>query len=262
LLVSINPGGPNGGSATQYFLGGFDGHKFTPFDTETRWMDFGTDNYAGVTFANTVNKAILMGWMNNWQYAQDVPTDNWRGAATLPRELTIKEVNNKMFLASYPIKAFDQLLTKTASFKKSMVTGKQKLTTQIDNGSGLFQLEVSKLPVQDFSIVLSSDKGDKLIIGYEKTNNRYFIDRTASGKVDFEPGFGKKHFAPRVSASDKISLRLIADAASVEMFADDGLTVMTDVFFPNKVMSNIHLTSTRGISMKNVKCTKINAASQ
>jgi fructan beta-fructosidase len=260
LLVSMNPGGPNGGSATQYFLGDFDGNKFTPFDKETRWMDYGTDNYAGVTFANTGNKTILMGWMNNWQYAQVVPTSNWRGATTLPRELTIKTVNNKMFLASYPVKAFDQLLADRIPLQKIKTKGSYDLSTK--TGAGVVRLDITDVPRDDFSIVLSSDSGDKLVVGYDQTNNLYYIDRTQSGKTDFEPGFAKRHTAPRIVSNTPIKLTLIADAASVELFADDGLTVMTDVFFPKKAISNIQFRSARGISMNNVKCTRIKAALQ
>ena len=90
LLVSINPGGPNGGSATQYFTGKFDGHKFSPFQTGTRWIDYGPDDYAGVTRANTGNRRIFLGWMSNWQYATVVPTEKWRSANTVPRELTLE----------------------------------------------------------------------------------------------------------------------------------------------------------------------------
>jgi fructan beta-fructosidase len=82
LFVSVNPGGPNKGSATQYFIGEFDGSKFTPLDTDARWVDWGADNYAGVTWSNTGNRRIFLGWMSNWQYAQVVPTQKWRSAMT------------------------------------------------------------------------------------------------------------------------------------------------------------------------------------
>ncbi|MGB4846778.1 MAG: glycoside hydrolase family 32 protein, partial [Saprospiraceae bacterium] len=103
LLVSFNPGAPNGGSTTQYFLGDFDGKVFTPSDTTTRYMDYGPDHYAGVTFSNTSHRRILIGWMSNWQYAQVVPTDPWRSAMTIPRELDLKDVDGKLYLISNPV---------------------------------------------------------------------------------------------------------------------------------------------------------------
>ena len=92
LIVNINPGGPNGGSATQYFIGDFDGKKFTPINTDTKWIDYGPDEYAGVTWSNTGNRKIFLGWMSNWSYAQLVPTQTWRSAMTLPRNLSLVHV--------------------------------------------------------------------------------------------------------------------------------------------------------------------------
>ncbi len=94
LVVNINPGGPNGGSATQYFTGRFDGHTFTPFQTDTRWLDYGPDEYAGITWSNTGDRKIFMGWMSNWQYANLVPTQNWRSAMTIARELGIEKIGD------------------------------------------------------------------------------------------------------------------------------------------------------------------------
>jgi fructan beta-fructosidase len=102
LLVSINPGGPNGGSATQYFTGTFDGHTFMPFQTDTRWIDYGPDDYAGVTWANTGERKIFLGWMSNWQYANLVPTEKWRSAMTTPRDLSLQKINDKYYITSAP----------------------------------------------------------------------------------------------------------------------------------------------------------------
>ena len=259
LFVSINPGGPNNGSATQYFLGNFDGKQFTPVDTTTRWIDWGTDNYAGVTFSNTGKRTIFMGWMSNWQYAQDVPTDSWRSAMTIPRELGIKSVNKKMFLVSKPIRELNSLAKETISLKNINAKNGYNLNAKTGKITGLFQLDIPELPVNDFSIVLSNDDGDELVIGYDKTNNQYYIDRTQAGKKDFEPGFAKRHTAPRISVSKAINIKLVADIASVELFADDGLTVMTDIFFPRSTISKISIKS-GGLPIKNLKYTKLNPA--
>lgn len=239
LLVSINPGGPNGGSVTQYFIGDFDGKNFTPMDDEQRWMDYGPDNYAGVTFSNLGDRKVLMGWMSNWQYAQVVPTEKWRGAFTLPRELSLKKAGGKIYLASSPAKEFDKILGKKAPLEKN---------------PGLFQLEFSASAAKDFSVSLSNAKNEELIIGYDKAANKYYIDRTKSGKVDFEPGFAKRVEAARISDDKNIKLRLVADVASVELFADDGLTVMTAIFFPSSLLNNVNV---KGVDENNVKLTAI-----
>ncbi len=250
LLVSINPGGPNGGSATQYFTGDFDGKTFTPFETETKWMDYGTDNYAGVTYSNTGDRKILIGWMNNWQYAQVVPTRNWRGAMTIPRELYLKEVNKKVFLASKPVKKFDKMLVKSTTVSNINIKNSYNLGTKLGAKGSLFQLSLTDIAANDFSIVLSNKKGEELVIGYDKTANQYFIDRRKSGRIDFETGFAKRHVAPRISTNKNISLKIIADVASVELFADDGLTVMTDIFFPNQVYTTVTIRSSKGVTVK------------
>jgi len=103
LLVNLNPGGPNKGSATQYFLGSFDGHRFSPLSTQTQWLDYGPDEYAGVTWSNTGNRRLFIGWMSNWMYANQVPTETWRSACTIPRELRLVKLGAGYKLASMPV---------------------------------------------------------------------------------------------------------------------------------------------------------------
>ncbi|ADB39193.1 glycoside hydrolase family 32 protein [Spirosoma linguale] len=262
LLVSINPGGPNGGSATQYFVGDFNGKTFTPYSKATKWMDYGTDNYAGVTFANTGNRTILMGWMSNWQYANVVPTDPWRSANTVPRTLGLREVNKELFLTSVPVKELDILKGETVPMKNLTVKGEYDLTPKTKNETGLFKLDLTTQNATDFSIVLANEQGNELVIGYDKAANTYYIDRSRSGKVDFEKGFGKRHTAPRLAVDGKISLSLLIDVASVELFADNGLPVMTDIFFPDKPMSKLSIKSTTGISISSLTYTKMASAVQ
>jgi len=259
LLVSINPGGPNGGSATQYFTGDFDGSTFTPVDKEVRWMDYGTDNYAGVTFFNTGKRTLLMGWMSNWQYAQEVPTTAFRSAMTLPREMGLEKVNGHFYLTSRPAKEVENLL---GASRNSKNVNMDKTFEIASDANGLFDVELTDLPKENFRVELSNSLNEVLVIGYDQASNHYFIDRSESGKKDFEAGFGKKHEAPRVSDKSKINLRIIADRASVEVFADDGLTVMTDIFFPNRPYSHIRLktgkkTKVGGIRYAVVKPAKV-----
>uniref|UniRef100_UPI003B3AE57E glycoside hydrolase family 32 protein n=1 Tax=Spirosoma sp. TaxID=1899569 RepID=UPI003B3AE57E len=166
LIVNINPGGPNKGSAAQYFLGDFDGKDFNAYSRQTKWMDFGTDNYAGVTFSNTGNRTILMGWMNNWQYANKVPTMNWRGATTIPRELGLKEVNKDLILTSTPIKELDELDGKTTSFANVDVKGSADLTAKTGGKYDTFKLTLTAPAGNDLALVLSNDQGNELVIGY------------------------------------------------------------------------------------------------
>lgn len=258
LVVNINPGGPNGGSATQYFTGNFDGHTFTPDATQTKWLDYGPDEYAGITWSNTGNRKIFFGWMSNWEYAQVVPTKNWRSANTIPRELSLKKVNNEFWIASNPVKELNGLPGNSQSLSALSINPTEYITKRLGKVDGIFQLDLKAVPVADFSIELSNSKGDILTIGFDKSANEYYIDRTHSGLVDFNQAFAQKHTAPRFSDSKFINLQLIADKASVELFADDGLTTMTSIFFPKKPISTIKIRSSQnGLVIKELKLKKI-----
>jgi fructan beta-fructosidase len=253
LLVSINPGGPNGGSATQYFTGSFDGKTFVPEVEKTKFIDYGTDNYAGVTWSNTGARKVFIGWMNNWQYANVVPTNGWRGAATIPRELSLEEVDGEHFISSVPVKELEAI-QKVIYKKSSLALSKElDLSKPIRNTNGQFKLDMTLDASNDFQILLSNKVGQELIIGYDHEKGTYYIDRTKAGKSDFEAGFAKKHTAPRISKSKEIKLSLVADVASVELFADNGLTVMTDVFFPDEIMNDLKVLSLKTRSLKDVR---------
>lgn len=260
LLASINPGGPNGGSATQYFVGDFNGHTFTPYATQTKWMDYGTDNYAGVTFANTGTRTILMGWMSNWQYATVVPTSPWRSAMTVPRVLGLKEVNREVFLTSTPAKELDKLDQKSTSIPGLTLKGSYDLGARLKNTTGLFRLDLTTQTADDFSVVLANGQGEELVLGYDKAANQYFIDRTHAGKADFEKGFARRHTAPRLSTDQPLSLTLVVDVASVELFADEGLITMTDIFFSSQPMTRLYLKSTTGIRLPTLIYTPLSSA--
>lgn len=233
LIVSINPGGPNGGSATQYFTGQFDGHQFTPYQTDIRWIDWGPDDYAGVTFSNTGSRKIFLGWMSNWQYANVVPTEKWRSATTIPRDLGLEKIGDKFYVTSAPSKEMGALQEKRADIKDNKAT--------LD---GPAVLQFSSDQLESFAVTLSNDSAQKTVVGYDKLKNEYYIDRTLSGKVDFEKGFASRSVATRMATGFAADIVLIIDVASVELFADHGLTVMSAIFFPEKDYTNLTIDPT------------------
>ena len=242
LLSNINPGGPNKGSSTQYFVGSFDGKTFQPYDQEIRWADFGPDEYAGVTWSNTGDRRIFTGWMSNWLYAQVVPTEKWRSALTVARELSIKEVGGKFYLSSLPVKELNK-------YKGSNVPVQQGSISY--DGTAL--IEVSTIAANDFSFRISNNNGEYIVIGFEKNENRFYIDRTQSGKTDFHKEFAQKSVANRISTANTINLKLLLDRTSVELFADDGLNVMSSIFFPSSTFNTIQATG--ALLAKNVSIT-------
>ena len=252
LIVNLNPGGPNGGSATQYFTGQFDGNKFTPYQTDTRWLDYGPDEYAGVTWSNTDDRKIFLGWMSNWQYANVVPTNPWRSAMTVPRDLNIQKVGDKFMVASKPVSELETITEKPQTLE-NINAENYNLTEKTGKLRGPARLQISADEIESFSIILSNSKDERVIIGYDKTSNNYFIDRTNSGKVVFEKGFAAKHTAPRFSEKNNFDFTLIIDNASVELFADNGLTVMTEIFFPNENYSQVQLKSNPGFIIESLQ---------
>jgi fructan beta-fructosidase len=258
LVINLNPGGPNGGSATQYFTGQFDGNKFIPYQTDTRWLDYGPDEYAGITWSNTGNRKIFLGWMSNWEYATVVPTEKWRSAMTIPRELGIEKVGNKFLVTSSPVKELASLEGKPFTAADVEVSN-YDLTGKTGKLSGPCRLTIASDQIEPFDITLSNAVGEKVDIGYDRITNNYFIDRTHSGNVSFEKGFAKKHFAPRLSIKSNMNMTLIIDNSSIELFADDGLTVMTEIFFPGSLLTNINIRSANDFKIRSLTFNSLNS---
>ncbi|MHA4843839.1 glycoside hydrolase family 32 protein [Flavitalea antarctica] len=236
LLVSINPGAPNSGSATQYFTGQFDGKTFIPTDTLTRWMDLGPDNYAGVTFSNMAGQRVLMGWMSNWDYADHVPTLEWRSAMTLPRELGLTNIDGKPILTSKPVNETQKLRGRQFKVGDVKVNGTYDLGSKAGkNTNGLYEVYFEADAASDVSVKLANNLNQFVTIGFDRQKNQFYIDRSSSGRQGFNNSFFKRSVATRNSRDQKIKFHLFIDHSSVELFADDGTTVMTALFFPDEV---------------------------
>jgi fructan beta-fructosidase len=247
LLVSINPGGPNRGSATQYFTGNFDGTIFTPFQTDARWIDYGADDYAGVTFSNTGNRKIFIGWMNNWLYANHVPTIEWRGATTIPRELHLQKIDDKYYLTSQPVKELEGIQNDPILLQNFLASD-----YSISVKPTPFQISLSTDTITSYNIILSNEAGEKLDIAFEKFTNEYFITRRQAGNSSFDPTFPSLHKAPRLTRTINSNITLVVDRASIELFADNGLTVMTDICFPSQPWTKVSFLS-EGMIVKELK---------
>ncbi len=253
LIVNLNPGGPNKGSATQYFLGDFDGENFSPFNTNVKWLDYGPDEYAGITWSNTGNRIIFIGWMSNWMYANVVPTEKWRNAMTIPRELKLKHVGKDIFIASKPVPEISGIQAKPVIAQNIKIAKSINIADKTGKVKFPCRLNLNMEGIKDFSLVLSNDMGEEVVIGFDKKRNQYFIDRTKSGKTDFQKDFAARHVAPRLTDNTKMNITLVIDVSSVELFADDGLTVMTEIFFPNKPYNQIHIQSPESVLIKKLE---------
>ncbi|MGI9542007.1 MAG: glycoside hydrolase family 32 protein [Cyclobacteriaceae bacterium] len=247
MIVSLGDGSPNGGSGTMYFIGDFDGETFknsNPSD-QVLWIDYGRDNYAGVTWSDIPEKdgrTLFLGWMSNWQYAQIVPTKSWRSAMTVPRSLSLKSTDQGLRVVSSPVSELEALRG-----SKDWNALDLQTPASFENGTAEVSLEASlEDEASDFHLQLSNALGEKLAIGYQSESNQFYVDRQASGKVDFSPEFSGIHYAPRLSEGKTITIQLLIDAASVELFADSGETVMTEIFFPNEDFNQMELMVDKG----------------
>ena len=255
LLQSINPGGPNGGSATQYFVGDFDGKTFSvdALFKKTLWLDDGRDNYAGVTWSDvpaTDGRRLFLGWMSNWDYAQVVPTTVWRSAMTLPRALTLHKTKNGYQLQMNPVAEVKKLRGSTVKFLPTVIKKKLVLTNSsipVQQSEWIFELELTDASTTNIGIVLSNSLNEKYTTGYNIKENVFFSNRMQEGKHSFSDKFAAGvHTAPRISTSKRIKLHLFIDASSVELFADDGMVCMTDLIFPTKPFEQIQLITEGG----------------
>nr|WP_299344021.1 glycoside hydrolase family 32 protein [Allomuricauda sp.] len=232
LIISINPGAPNGGSGTQYFIGEFDGKRFVSDQKKPKWLDYGTDNYAGVTYNNTPsNERIFIGWMSNWDYARDTPTEKWRSAMTLPRSLSLRKEGDEFFLLNYPLGTIDTLAKNVLTNGITVPAGgKEKLRIE-----GINQSEISfNTQSKDFKVTFQNEEGESLEMVMDFKNEAFLLDRMKSGKVDFQSEFGnKKHHMPIEDLGEvPYEVKIYLDWSSVEVFIDKGRYVMTQQIFP------------------------------
>ena len=218
LICNINPGGPFGGSATQYFIGEFDGHKFTCDHKDTRWMDYGKDHYATVTFDNAPDgRRIALAWMSNWQYANQVPTKQFRSANSVPRDLDLFEYNGEIYCGVTP--------------SKELLSLRGKVVKKLPEACEIV------VDVQgDMELTLANALGEQVVMRYDTAAKTFSMDRTRS-YASFSEAF------PCVTTSpvygDISQLRIFIDRCSIEAFDAEGRMAMTNLVFPSEPYNNI-----------------------
>lgn len=249
LICNLNPGGPFGGSAAQYFVGSFDGKKFVnESPTQTKWLDWGKDNYATVTWSNApAGRCIALGWMSNWQYANSVPTTQYRSANTLARDLTLYRVGGELYLKSKPSPEIKKARAEEKKIPTFEVKGNYEVASLLADNKGAYEIEMaienkgtSKI---DFSLM--NEKGEKVAMYYDVVRKQFVMDRSASGIVGFSRDFPAVTVAP-VRNTDQIHLRLFIDRSSVEAFGEEGEYVMTNLVFPAEPYNRMVFSSDKG----------------
>ena len=249
LLCNLNPGGPFGGSATQYFVGTFNGKEFVnESPSKTKWMDLGKDHYATVTWSDAPdNRRIAIAWMSNWQYANDVPTSQYRSPNSVPRDLSLFTVDGETYLQSAPSPELLKLrdISKKRSFK---VNGTRTIKDMIAGNEGAYEIELT-IENQYADVIgfrLYNDKGEEVDMQYDMKEKKFSMDRRKSGEVGFNENFPMLTWTTIESGKDELKLRLFVDKSSVEAFGDGGRFVMTNQVFPSEPYTHIDFYSKGG----------------
>ena len=222
LLCNINPGGPFGGSATQYFVGHFDGHKFTCEDDKpkVKWLDYGKDHYATVSFSNAPDgRIVVLPWMSNWQYANNVPTKQYRSANGLPRDLGSFTYKGETYLSVKPSKEIFSTFAQKSSEK---LTDACRIDVQLKGSS---------------SVTLSNEKGEQVVLTYDEQAETIAMDRRKSGETVFSEEFPVVTTTPTYGQVKM--LRIFVDRSSIEIFDADGKVAMTNIVFPTEPYKKI-----------------------
>ena len=251
LFVSINPGGPNGGSATQYFIGDFDGKTFTPDAMNyPLWLDYGRDNYAGVTWSNVPaadGRRLFIGWMSNWDYANEIPTVNFRSAMTVARTLRLAHNGEHLVVASEPVKELESLRTEPLSLADKTTSDTVTFENLLPNNQGAYELTFTVIPndTDSFSFSIENIKGEALTYLFDIANKTLSVDRTKSS-VAFNANFAETLIKAPLTAKKSYTVRLLVDKASTELFVNNGEVVQTNIIFPSEVYNTLRFKTEKG----------------
>lgn len=266
LIVSIQKDAPNGGTATSYFVGEFDGEEFISDEKNQKWLDWGTDNYAFVTWNNipkSDGRTIGIGWMSNWQYAQVVPTKKWRSAMTLPRELKLFKSDSSYILGSTPVKELKELRKDSVSFTPLVFVEEKVLEGSFAPAQSeiIMEVNLNETTANSFGIELTNGMNENLIISFDKTAGMLYVDRTNSSMNKFSDSFfNNVHSAPIDFNKENLFVHAYIDAASIEIFINDGELNFSDIFFPTEKFDRLSLFAKDGkCSIKSVDIYSLNS---
>jgi fructan beta-fructosidase len=255
LKIDLNPGHVAGGSGAQYFVGDFDGRSFMPTDTTTRWGDFGPDFYCAQPWqpANDDGSVTWIAWMSNWTYAADIPTGTWRGMMSLPRTVALRERAGRPVLVQQPIavRAPGDTAVQRFTVREQVLAD----PTVLDISPGVAfeaELRIEAGRATEVGLLLRHSAQQHVLISYDPVASRVAIDRRPGGTA-FHPAFRARYEAT-IPRDRLVTLRLVVDASSVELFADDGATVLTALIFPAPGSADVALFS-KGGAVQSVELT-------
>lgn len=247
LHVDINPGSIAGGSGSQYFVGEWNGTEFIPDESisggDVMWVDYGTDYYAAISWNNIPEddgRRLWVGWMNNWDYANEIPTYPWRSAQSIPRSVHLETIDDNIKVIQRPVEELQSLRTEYLTLEDIEVpTGSHPL--EASGKAYEFVVEFDPGDSDVVGVKVREGTWEETLIGYDAVNGSVFVDRTNSGEDGFHDGFAQRNDAPAVLRDGKIKLHVFVDWSSVEVFVNDGEAVITNRIFPDPDSQGISL---------------------
>ena len=237
LKVGLNPGALQGGSGEQYFVGSFDGSRFTNENppTTTLWTDYGKDCYCALPFNGPApgDRPVMLGWMSNWQYAGNVPTNPWRGQMTIPRRLQLKHTRAGLRLAQEPLD-LKPLYGAHFTWRGSDVASLNRELSHRKSAGNQWEIRATILPgdAREIGWKLLAGSGKYTLVGYSAQRGEFFVDRTHSGETAFQRDFPARTAVKAPFANATLDFTIVVDRSSVELFAQGGLVAMTTLVYP------------------------------
>lgn len=257
LHVDMNPGSIAGGSGSQYFVGEWDGTSFEPdenfMETAPHWVDYGTDFYAAISWNNLpeeMDEQIWIGWMNNWNYANDIPTDPWRSAMSIPRSIHLESQNMIYRLVQKPIENLKQLREDPVRIENLELSNETVSLSDREISGKAFEVVVEIDPGDAGTVGLNVRTGGNqaTVIGFDAKNSSAFVDRTNSGQSDFFEDFATRNDAPVELVDGRIRFHIFVDWSSVELFVNNGSRVITNRIFPDSESTGVSAFSEGGMA--------------
>ncbi|MCR2823038.1 glycoside hydrolase family 32 protein [Lederbergia panacisoli] len=240
------------GSRTQYFIGTFDGSTFLPEHDDIRWLDFGRDNYAGVSFSDIPiedGRQIYLGWMSNWRYANQVPTEGWRSQMTLPRTLTLRKTNKGYKVIQNLVKELDAYFSERKEINEEITN--QTIHVEAEGDYVDILLNIENIDASTYGFTLQHTENQYTTVTFDVNENKLILDRHASGNVQFSDMFVNKQVV-NINNLEKVQLRTIIDSSSIELLVNEGEYALTSLVYPDRPCERVSLFASEGkIIVKN-----------
>ncbi|GGJ39549.1 glycoside hydrolase family 32 protein [Deinococcus roseus] len=229
LKLDLNPGGPHGGSGCQYWVGHFDGTTFEA-QQEARWVDHGKDFYAALSFSNLEGRRIWLAWMNNWEYSRDIPREVFNGHMSIPRVLSLQRDAEGLALVQTPIPELEVLRGEPTVLSALPLTEQATLLHQTQQTTLEIELELEMLDAAETGLKFVFGGQEEVTLIWQKDTSELLLQRNSKTEA---AGFNGAHTAVLNATKETLNLRIFLDWSSIEVFAEGGKTVISDLVYPS-----------------------------